>query len=84
MFNENRLKNPFCNANKKTLVLFFIGMAGSGKTTLVYRMSLDLSYLKKDHYIIIYDDCIVFHYYYYYKYHSILKYKVSIHIFISN
>nr|UXY87456.1 ATP/GTP-bp [Cryptomonas sp.] len=37
---------------KKPLVLFFIGMAGSGKTTLVHRLSIDLSYLKKSHYII--------------------------------
>nr|UXY86989.1 ATP/GTP-bp [Cryptomonas paramecium] len=36
----------------KPLVIFLIGMAGSGKTTLVCRLSSDLSYLKKNHYII--------------------------------
>ena len=34
------------------LVIFFIGMAGSGKTTLVHRTSIDLSFIKKNHYII--------------------------------
>ena len=33
-------------------IILIDGPAGSGKTTLVYRMSLDLSYLKKNHYII--------------------------------
>lgn len=49
---KNRDEISFVKSKKRPLVLFFIGMAGSGKTTLVYRMSLDLSYLKKDHYII--------------------------------
>ena len=52
MSNYNSRDNSIVNFNKKPFVLFFIGMAGSGKTTLVYRMSLDLSYLKKNHYII--------------------------------
>jgi GTPase SAR1 family protein len=34
------------------LIMFFIGMAGSGKTTLVHRISIDLSFIKKNHYII--------------------------------
>lgn len=32
--------------------MFFIGMAGSGKTSLIYRMSKKFSYFKKNHYII--------------------------------
>lgn len=32
--------------------VFFVGMAGSGKTSLIYRLSKKLSYLKKDHFII--------------------------------
>jgi len=36
----------------RPIVLFFIGMAGCGKTTLIHRISLDLSFLKKIHYII--------------------------------
>ena len=31
--------------------VFFVGMAGSGKTSLIYRLSKKLSYLKKDHFI---------------------------------
>ena len=32
--------------------MFFIGMAGSGKTSLIYRLSQKFTYLKKNHYII--------------------------------
>nr|UXY87954.1 ATP/GTP-bp [Cryptomonas curvata] len=52
MCNNNNHNSSMFNFNKKPFVLFFIGMAGSGKTTLVYRISLDLSFLKKNHYII--------------------------------
>jgi GPN-loop GTPase len=52
MYNNNYRDNSVCNLSKRPFALLFIGMAGSGKTTLVYRMSLDLSYLKKNHYII--------------------------------
>jgi len=40
------------NKMKKSMVLFFIGMAGCGKTTLVSRISFDLSSHKKSHFII--------------------------------
>mmetsp|Transcript_46971 Transcript_46971/g.96040 ORF Transcript_46971/g.96040 Transcript_46971/m.96040 type:complete len:343 (+) Transcript_46971:2786-3814(+) len=33
-------------------VIFLIGMAGCGKSTLVYRLSLDFNFLKEIHYII--------------------------------
>ena len=52
MFEKNSNQKSFSNLSKKPLVLFFIGMAGSGKTTFIHRISLDLSYLKKSHYII--------------------------------
>ncbi|ABW98120.1 ATP/GTPbp (nucleomorph) [Hemiselmis andersenii] len=45
-------KSTVLKSSRKPLVLFFVGMAGSGKTTLVHRISLDLSYLKKTHYIL--------------------------------
>jgi len=32
--------------------IFFVGMAGSGKTSLIYRLSKKFSYLQKNHYII--------------------------------
>ena len=51
IYTDNK-ESLFSDSSKKPLVLFFIGMAGSGKTTFIYRMSLDLCFLKKNHYII--------------------------------
>lgn len=45
-------KNFFSKHMKKSMALFFIGMAGCGKTTLLHRISLDLSLIKKSHFII--------------------------------
>lgn len=40
------------NQTRKTIALFFVGMAGCGKTSLIHRISLDLSFIRKSHYII--------------------------------
>ena len=55
---KNFSKNFFLSSIKRPLALFLIGMAGSGKTTMLQRLSLELSFSKKTHYIINIDPAI--------------------------
>jgi len=41
-----------------SIIIFFIGMAGCGKTTLIFRLSSDLNFFKETHYIINLDPAV--------------------------
>lgn len=45
-------------ASSNPIVIFLIGMAGCGKTTLIFRMSTDFTFYKENHYIINLDPAV--------------------------